>query len=164
MTGANRSRDPSLGQVLRKPHRSILTRFNRWTQHLNDGGVFDGTTTGMGSGVDGAGGDALTGTARRYAGISSELSGGRSPRASRAVRRVGIRGNAGRTRTPMDFCANIFPKGTDLARYDRREVQAVADALNNREDARLEDTDGSACRPTTVKSTTRCCDDRLNPP
>ena len=25
-----------------------------------------------------------------------------------------------------------FPKGTDLARYDRREVQAVADALNNR--------------------------------
>ena len=40
-----------------------LTRFNRWTQHLDDGGVFDGTTTGMGSGVDGAGGDALTGTA-----------------------------------------------------------------------------------------------------
>ena len=39
------------------------TRFNRWTQHLDDGGVFDGTTTGMGSGVDGAGGDALTGTA-----------------------------------------------------------------------------------------------------
>ena len=25
-----------------------------------------------------------------------------------------------------------FPKGTDLARYDRREVQAVADALNDR--------------------------------
>lgn len=24
------------------------------------------------------------------------------------------------------------PKGTDLARYDRREVKAVADALNNR--------------------------------
>ena len=40
-----------------------LTRFNRWTQHLDDGGVFDGTTTRMGSGVDGAGGDALTGTA-----------------------------------------------------------------------------------------------------
>ena len=39
------------------------TRFNRWTQHLDDGGVFDGTTTGMGSGVDGAGGHALTGTA-----------------------------------------------------------------------------------------------------
>jgi hypothetical protein len=41
----------------------VLARFNRWTQHLDDGGVFDGTTTGMGSGVDGAGGDALTGTA-----------------------------------------------------------------------------------------------------
>jgi hypothetical protein len=40
-----------------------LTGFNRWTQHLDDGGVFDGTTTGMGSGVDGAGGDALTGAA-----------------------------------------------------------------------------------------------------
>jgi putative transposase len=39
------------------------TRFNRWTQHLDDGGVFDGTTTGMGGGVDGAGGYALTGTA-----------------------------------------------------------------------------------------------------
>lgn len=25
-----------------------------------------------------------------------------------------------------------FPKGTDIARYDRQEVQAVADALNNR--------------------------------
>jgi IS30 family transposase len=25
-----------------------------------------------------------------------------------------------------------FPKGTDLARHDRRDVQAVADALNNR--------------------------------
>jgi len=25
-----------------------------------------------------------------------------------------------------------FPKGTDLARHDRREVRAVADALNNR--------------------------------
>jgi IS30 family transposase len=25
-----------------------------------------------------------------------------------------------------------FPKGTDVARYDRREIQAVADALNNR--------------------------------
>jgi IS30 family transposase len=31
-----------------------------------------------------------------------------------------------------------FPKGTDLARYDRREVQAVADALNNRPRKALE--------------------------
>src|SRR6478609_8585104 len=28
----NRSRDASLGQVLREPHRRVLTRFNRWTQ------------------------------------------------------------------------------------------------------------------------------------
>src|SRR6476660_1752664 len=59
----NRSRDASLGQVLREPHRSILTRFNRWTQHLNDGGAFDGTTTGLGGSIDGTGGDAVAGSA-----------------------------------------------------------------------------------------------------
>ena len=52
-----------LKDVVHHTDRGSQTRFNRWTQHLDDGGVFDGTTTGMGSGVDGAGGDALTGTA-----------------------------------------------------------------------------------------------------
>src|SRR6478672_11717155 len=37
----------------------VLTRFNRWTQHLTDGGAFDGTTTRLGGGIDGAGGDAV---------------------------------------------------------------------------------------------------------
>ena len=52
-----------LKDVVHHTDRGSQTRFNRWTQHLDDGGVCDGTTTGMGSGVDGAGGDALTGTA-----------------------------------------------------------------------------------------------------
>jgi hypothetical protein len=61
--GADRRVHSFIDESLGERHRGVLTRFNRWTQHLDDGGVFDGTTTGMGSGVDGAGGDALTGTA-----------------------------------------------------------------------------------------------------
>jgi putative transposase len=52
-----------LKDVVHHTDRGSQTRFNRSTQHLDDGGAFDGTTTGMGSGVDGAGGDALTGAA-----------------------------------------------------------------------------------------------------
>jgi len=61
--GPNRGQDPFVCEVFGERYRGILTRFNRWTQHLDDGGVFDGTATGMGSGVDWAGGDAFTGTA-----------------------------------------------------------------------------------------------------
>ena len=43
-----------------------------------------------------------------------------------------VRGNEGRTRIPMDLLRQYFPKGTDLTRYERRDVQAVADALNSR--------------------------------
>lgn len=59
-----------------------------------------------------------------------------------------------------------FPKGTDLARYSECEVQAVADALNNRrrKTLRVENSSGSACRAATLNPTTQCCDDRLNPP
>jgi hypothetical protein len=60
---ADRRSETRKAQCFAESHTGVLTRFNRWTQHLDDGGVFDGTTTGMGSGVDGAGGDALTGTA-----------------------------------------------------------------------------------------------------
>ena len=61
--GPDRRDQPFEHQCIAVIYCGVLTRFNRWTQHLDDGGVFDGTTTGMGSGVDGAGGDALTGTA-----------------------------------------------------------------------------------------------------
>ena len=58
-----RWRDAGVDQSLGEPHRRILTRFNRWTQHLNDGGAFDGTTTGLGGSIDGTGGDAVAGSA-----------------------------------------------------------------------------------------------------
>jgi len=32
----------------------------------------------------------------------------------------------------MVCCANIFPKGTDLARWNAEEIEAVATALNAR--------------------------------
>src|SRR5213595_636883 len=58
-----------------------------------------------------------------------------------------------------------FPKGTDLAPYDRRDIQAVADALNNRPVKHSRGEHRQKCLPaTTLRFTTRCCDDRLNPP
>lgn len=49
-----------------------------------------------------------------------------------------VRGSEGRTRTPIALCDSIFPKGTDLSRYNRCEVGAVADELNNRPRKKLE--------------------------
>ena len=56
-----------------------------------------------------------------------------------------------------------FPKGTDLSRWSADEIEAVAAALNSRPRKTLGwRTPAEALeRVSTVKSTSRCCDDRL---
>ena len=48
-------------KLFRESNQCVLTRSNRSTNHLNDGGAFDRTTTGPGGSVDGAGGDGVKG-------------------------------------------------------------------------------------------------------
>src|SRR4051812_25936411 len=69
-------RPPQTGIYAGLGHRPlrVLTRFNRWTQHLNDGGAFDGTTTGRRSATAAP---RLRGAHRRGRGA------GHAPRASR---------------------------------------------------------------------------------
>ena len=66
---------PSVDECLGERHRGVLTRFNRWTQHLTDGGAFDGTTTRLGGGIDGAGGDAVAGSASGTSGSRTGVLG-----------------------------------------------------------------------------------------
>ena len=58
-----------------------------------------------------------------------------------------------------------FPKGTDLSRWSADEIEAVAAALNSRPRKTLGwRTPAEALeRAPTLKSTSRCCDDRLSP-
>jgi putative transposase len=77
--------------------RGSQTRFNRSTQHLDDGGAFDGTTTRLGGSVDGAGGDAFTRSASDTSGSRTRILGADRGRAHqrgrrRCVRRVGSGG------------------------------------------------------------------------
>ena len=57
-----------------------------------------------------------------------------------------------------------FPRGTDLARWSVDELDAVAAALNSRPRKTLDS--ANPCGRTrsifTIKSTNRCCDDRLS--
>jgi putative transposase len=88
-----------LKDVVHHTDRGSQTRFNRSTQHLDDGGAFDGTTTRLGGSVDGTGGDVVTGSASGTSGSRTRILGadrgwahqrGRGAR----VRRVGSGGNA----------------------------------------------------------------------
>ena len=59
-----------------------------------------------------------------------------------------------------------FPKGTDLSRHSRDDLDAVATASQQSppQDPRLEDTRGGTWRSPMLNQTTRRCDDTLNPP
>src|SRR4029077_8555535 len=64
-----------LKDVVHHTDRGTQTRFNRWTQHLTDGGAFDGTTTRLGGGIDGAGGEAVAGSASGTSGSRTGVLG-----------------------------------------------------------------------------------------
>jgi transposase, IS30 family len=46
-------------------------------------------------------------------------------------------GNAAPTRTPTDCCANYFPKGTDQGNVTARDLDRVAEELEDRPRKRL---------------------------
>src|SRR5215208_1066231 len=73
--GPDRRDQPFKHQRLAVMYCGVLTRFKRSTQHLNDGGAFDGTTTRLGGSVDGAGGDAVAGSASGTSGSRTRLLG-----------------------------------------------------------------------------------------
>jgi hypothetical protein len=64
-----------LKDVVHHTDRGSQTRFNRSTQHLNDGGAFDGTSTRLGGCTDGAGGDAVAGSASGTSGSRTGVLG-----------------------------------------------------------------------------------------
>jgi hypothetical protein len=45
---ADRGPQSRKAQCFTESHAGVLTRFNRWTQHLDDGGVFDGIAGNQG--------------------------------------------------------------------------------------------------------------------
>jgi putative transposase len=86
-----------LKDVVHHTDRGSQTRFNRSTQHLNDGGAFDGTTTGLGESIDGTGGDAIAGSAADSSGsrtrvLGADLAWAHERGRGGCVRRVGSRG------------------------------------------------------------------------